>query len=299
MTSFATTTATSSVTLRPRRSVLYMPGSNDRALEKARGLDADALVLDLEDAVAPAQKNAAREAVVAAVNAGGYGKREMAIRINSLATSWGEADLISVASSRADAVCVPKVESAAEVLEIARIMDAAGAPAAMQIWAMIETPLGVLNVNAIAGSHPRLRILIMGTSDLAKELRVPHTPERLGFITSLSLCVLAARAHNLDILDGVYLDLSDEAGYQAICEQGRALGFDGKTLIHPKQLAPANEVFGPSPAAVIQAEKIIAAFNEAQSQGLGVVVVDGKLVENLHVDEAQRTLAIAAVIAAQ
>jgi len=288
-----------SVQLRPRRSVLYMPGSNDRALEKARGLDADALVLDLEDAVAPAQKNAARQAVVAAVNAGGYGQREMAIRINSLATIWGEADLNRVASSRADAVCVPKVESAAEVLEVARIMDAANAPAGMQIWAMIETPLGVLNVNAIAGAHPRLKVLIMGTSDLAKELRVPHTPERLGFITSLSLCVLAARAHNLDILDGVYLDLSDEQGYQAICEQGRELGFDGKTLIHPKQLAPANEVFGPSATAITQAEKIITAFKQAESQGLGVVVVDGKLVENLHVDEAQRTLAIAAVIAAR
>jgi len=268
-------------------------------MEKAKGLDADALVLDLEDAVAPTQKAIARDAVVEAVNTGGYGNREMAIRINSLATEWGEADLKAVASSRAEAVCVPKVESAAEVLEVARIMEAAGASENMQIWAMIETPLGVLNVNAIAGAHPRLRVLIMGTSDLAKELRVPHTPQRLGFITSLSLCVLAARAYNLDILDGVYLDLSDEEGYQAICAQGRELGFDGKTLIHPKQLAAANEVFGPSPEAVTQAEKITAAFNEAESQGLGVVVVDGKLVENLHVDEAQRTLAIAAVIAAK
>lgn len=298
MTVAALSSATS-IQLRPRRSVLYMPGSNDRALEKAKGLDADALVLDLEDAVAPAQKSAAREAVVAAVNAGGYGKREMAIRINSLSTIWGEVDLKLVATSRVDAICVPKVESASEVLEIARIMDEAGAPQSMKIWPMIETPMGVLNVNAIAGAHPRLEVLIMGTSDLAKELRIPHTPERLGFITSLSLCVLAARAYNLDILDGVYLDLSDEAGYQAICDQGRELGFDGKTLIHPKQLAPANEVFGPSTAAVAQAEKIIAAFDEAESQGLGVVVVDGKLVENLHVDEAHRTLAIAAVIAGQ
>jgi len=297
MTDTALNTATS-LQLRPRRSVLYMPGSNDRAMEKAKGLDADALVLDLEDAVAPSQKSIAREAVVAAINTGGYGKREMAIRINSLATTWGEADLMLVATSRADAVCVPKVESAAEVLEVARIMSAAGAAETMQIWAMIETPLGVLNANAIAGAHPRLSVLIMGTSDLAKELRVPHTPERLGFISSLSQCVLAARAHSLDILDGVYLDLSDEQGYQAICEQGRELGFDGKTLIHPKQLAAANEVFGPSAASVAQAEKIIAAFNEAESQGLGVVVVDGKLVENLHVDEAQRTLAIASVIAA-
>ena len=294
-----TAIAPGSMQLRPRRSVLYMPGSNDRAMEKAKGLDADALVLDLEDAVAPTQKAIARDAVVEAVNTGGYGNREMAIRINSLATEWGEADLKAVASSRAEAVCVPKVESAAEVLEVARIMEAAGASENMQIWAMIETPLGVLNVNAIAGAHPRLRVLIMGTSDLAKELRVPHTPQRLGFITSLSLCVLAARAYNLDILDGVYLDLSDEEGYQAICAQGRELGFDGKTLIHPKQLAAANEVFGPSPEAVTQAEKITAAFNEAESQGLGVVVVDGKLVENLHVDEAQRTLAIAAVIAAK
>lgn len=285
--------------LRPRRSVLYMPGSNLRALEKAKGLDADALILDLEDAVAPDKKVLAREQVVAAVQGGGYGKRELVIRINPLDSEWGEADLRLAAGSGVDAICVPKVETAEQVLEVVRIMEEAGAPAEMQVWAMTETPLGVLNVNQVAAAHPRLTVLIMGTSDLSKELRVPHTPERLGFITSLGLCVLAARAYKIDVLDGVYLDLGDDEGYVASCVQGRELGFDGKTLIHPKQLVAANDVFGPSAAAITQAEKIIAAFEQARAEGLGVVLLDGKLVENLHVDEAQRTLAIAAVIAAR
>ncbi len=288
---------TSSPQLRPRRSVLYMPGSNSRALEKAKTLDADALILDLEDAVSPNQKQLAREQVIAAVKHGGYGNREMVIRINPLESAWGEDDLTAVATSGVSAVCVPKVETAQQVLDIVRIMETAGAPANMQIWAMTETPLGVINVNQVASAHSRLTVLIMGTSDLSKELRVPHTPDRLGFITSLSLCVLAARANDLDVLDGVYLDLSDEEGYTASCVQGRQLGFDGKTLIHPKQLNAANKVFGPSVADVDHANRIIAAFETAEAEGKGVALLDGKLVENLHVDEAQRTLSIAQAIA--
>lgn len=288
---------TASIALRPRRSVLYMPGSNARALEKAKTLDADALVLDLEDAVAVEQKVNAREQVVASVKAGGYGNRELAIRINSLESEWGEADLRLAALSGVDAICVPKVETVEQVLRVAQIMDEVGAPETVGIWAMTETPLGVLNVEAVAGAHKRLNVLIMGTSDLAKELRVPHTPDRLGLMTSLGRCVLAARANQIEVLDGVYLDLSDAEGYRAACEQSRILGFDGKTLIHPNQLEAANEVFGPSDEDVAKAKKIISAFEEAEAAGLGVVVVDGKLVENLHVDEAQRTLAIAKAIA--
>ncbi|MGH1372898.1 MAG: HpcH/HpaI aldolase/citrate lyase family protein [Cellvibrionaceae bacterium] len=284
------------MSLKPRRSVLYMPGSNARALEKAKTLNADTLVLDLEDAVAPDQKQAARAQVVEAVKQGGYGKREMVIRVNGLDTDWCKDDIRAVASSGVSAVCLPKIETAEQVVEAVRQLDAAGADSAMEVWAMIETPMGVINVNQIAAAHSRLTLLMMGTSDLAKEMRVPHTPDRIGFIAALNGCVLAARANGLDALDGVHLALDDEAGFQAVCEQGRNLGFDGKTLIHPKQLAVANEVFGPSDAQVEIAGRIIEAFSEAQAQGKGVVVVDGKLIENLHVDEAQRTLEIHAAI---
>lgn len=285
------------MTLRPRRSVLYMPGSNQRAMEKARALPADSLVLDLEDAVAPAQKSAARQLVVDAVANGGYGRRELAIRINSLDTEWGEDDLVAVAGSRADAICLPKVESAAQVLAVANALDNLGVSLDMAIWAMLETPRGILRAEEIAAAHPRLNVLVMGTSDLAKELRVPHTPDRLGLLPALGAGVLAARAHGLDILDGVYLDIADSAGFHAICEQGRKLGFDGKTLIHPNQIAAANEVFGPDDKAIEHAQRILGAWDEAQREGRGVALLDGKLVENLHADEARRVLAIAAVIA--
>ncbi len=281
--------------IRPRRSVLYMPGSNQRALEKAQTLPADALILDLEDAVAPDQKAQARANVVAAVNGGGYGRRELVIRINALATEWGEADLQAVAGSRADAVCLPKVESAEQIEAVAQRLARHGA-GEMAIWAMLETPLGILQVNAIA-AHPRLAVLVIGTSDLAKELRVPHTPDRLGFLTSLGLCVLAARAHGRDVLDGVHLDLNDAEGLRAVCEQGRALGFDGKTLIHPNQIASANAVFGPDAAAVERARRILEVWAEAERAGSGVAVLDGKLVENLHAAEARRLLQIADAIA--
>jgi citrate lyase subunit beta/citryl-CoA lyase len=284
--------------IRPRRSVLYMPGSNQRAMEKAKGLPADCLVLDLEDAVAPAQKPEARKLVVDAVAGGGYGRRELAIRINALDTEWGEDDLIAVAGSRANAICLPKVESADQVLAVAKAFDNLRVPADMAIWAMLETPRGILNAASIAASHPRLAVLVMGTSDLAKDLRVPHTPDRLGLLASLGASVLAARAFGLDILDGVHLDIADIEGFRAICEQGRKLGFDGKTLIHPNQIAAANEVFGPGEAAVDHAQRILGVWDEAQREGRGVALLDGRLVENLHADEARRVLAIAATIAA-
>ncbi len=280
------------MSLTPRRSVLYMPGSNQRAMEKAKSLPADTLVMDLEDAVAIDQKDVAREQVVAAVNQGGYGYRELVIRVNGVDTPWFQDDVAAVARSQAKAICLPKIESAEQVVQVVAELDAGGAPSDMEIWAMIETPKGVQQVNAIAAAHPRLSLLMMGTSDLAKEMRIPHTADRLGFIACLSQCVLAARAEGLDILDGVHLALDDEAGLHALCEQGKQLGFDGKTLIHPKQIEVANQVFSPEPAEVDKAQRVIAAFEQAESEGKGVVVVDGKLVENLHVEEAKRTLAI-------
>ena len=280
------------MSIKPRRSVLYMPGSNQRALHKARELAADSLVLDLEDSVGPAKKLEARALVVAAVKAGGYGRRELIVRSNSLESEWGEADIKAIASSGADGICLPKVETSEEVSAVSAMLAAAGAPADMQIWVMIETPLGVLNISQIADADPRLTVIVMGTTDLAKELRVPHSPDRTGLLHSLGQCVLAARAAHKEILDGVYLDLDNPEGFVEACQQGFDLGFDGKTLIHPKQLQPANQLFGPSEADLTHAQKIIAAWQEAAAEGKGVVVVDGKLVEIMHIDEARRKLAL-------
>jgi citrate lyase subunit beta/citryl-CoA lyase len=284
--------------IHPRRSVLYMPGSNARAMEKARAIAADVLVLDLEDAVAPDQKETARANILAALQAGGYGRRELVIRINGLDTPWGDADMRAAVTSGAHAICVPKVETAEQVRELASRMEAYGAPSGQRLWVMVETPRGVLNVQQIASAHPRLALLMLGTSDLAKDLRVPHRPDRIGFITSLGLCVLAARANGLDVLDGVHLNINDAEGLRAVCEQGRALGFDGKALIHPSQVEIANEVFGLDAVAIDHARRVIAAWREAEQQGRGVAVLDGKLVENLHAAEAQRVLALADAIAA-
>jgi citrate lyase subunit beta/citryl-CoA lyase len=283
-------------TFRPRRSVLYVPGSNTRALEKARSIPADGFIFDLEDAVAPDAKVAAREQVLGALRAGGYGKRELFFRVNAIHTPWGYDDLVAAAHSGADAVLLPKVDSADTVRQAEAVLDSAGAPPELAIWCMMETARGILHVEEIAGASPRLGGLVMGTSDLAKELHCAHTPLRLPMITSLSLCLLAARAHGLAILDGVHLDLSDEEGFRVSCQQGRELGFDGKTLIHPKTVEVANEVFSPGSAEIEQARKIIAAFEAALSEGKGVVVVDGKLVENLHVENARRLMALARAI---
>jgi citrate lyase beta subunit len=285
-----------SQTVRPRRSVLYMPGANTRALEKARTLPADALIFDLEDAVAPEAKEAARTNVVLAAESKAYGKREIAIRCNGLGTPWGEADIEAIAKSGADAILVPKVESATQVTHVVSLLDTAGAPTDMAVWAMMETPKGILRAEEIAGAHPRLGLFVMGTNDLVKDMRARHTPMRLPMITALGIGMLAARAHGLAILDGVYNDIQDSEGFRAVCQQGLEMGFDGKTLIHPSQVEPCNEVFAPSAAELEMAGKIVAAFKAAQAEGKGVVTVDGRMIENLHVEQAERALALASAI---
>jgi citrate lyase subunit beta/citryl-CoA lyase len=283
-------------TVRPRRSVLYMPGSNARAMEKGRSLPADALILDLEDAVAPDAKAQGRAEIARALaDKPAYGRRELAVRTNGLDTPWGHEDLASMAQAGADAILLPKVESADMVRRACAVLDAAGGPPDLPVWCMMETPRGILHALEIA-DHPRVQCLVMGTSDLTKDLHALHTGMRLPMLPSLGICLLAARAAGIAIIDGVYLDLADEEGFAASCQQGRELGFDGKTLIHPKQIEAANTAFGPSADAVAYARKIIAAFEEARVAGKGVVVVDGKLVENLHVAEAQRLVALADAI---
>lgn len=283
---------------RPRRSMLYMPGSNARALDKARTLPADSLILDLEDAVAPDAKELARKQVCEAVAAGGFGLREIIIRVNALSTKWGYEDIAMASKSGADALLLPKVESADAIRHMESIMRANGAPDSMTIWAMMETPRSILESQRIAESTPRMEGLVMGTSDLAKELDCAHTHERLPFMVSLGLCLLAARAAGLAILDGVYLDLNDETGFEFACRQGHELGFDGKTLIHPKQIGPCNKVFTPKAEDVAWSRKIIEAHAAAAARGEGVVVVDGKLIENLHVESARRVVGMADAIAA-
>jgi len=283
-------------TAHPRRSVLYMPGSNARALEKAKMIPADALILDLEDATAPDAKEMAREQVCEAVKGGGYGMRELIIRVNALSTQWGYQDIAAASRSGCDAILLPKVESADAIRHMEAIMIANQAPESMRIWAMMETPRSVLSCERIANASPRMECLVMGTSDLAKELDCTHTRERLPMITSLGLCMLAARAYGLTVLDGVYLDLGDEDGFRYACRQGADLGFDGKTLIHPKQVGPCNEVFTPRPEDVEWSRRIIAAHSEAAAKDEGVAVVDGKLIENLHVESAERLVAMAEAI---
>lgn len=282
--------------IRPRRSVLYMPGSNARALEKAQTLPADALIFDLEDAVAPDAKPTARQQVVTALAQRDYGRRERIVRVNGLNTPWGYADLEAMARSGADAVALPKVESADALCQAESILAAAAAPDDLALWAMIETPRGVLSVTAIAAATPRLAALVMGTSDLVKELRAVHTRDREPVITSLGLCLLAARAHDLAILDGVHLDLEDADGFAASCRQAAAMGFDGKTLIHPKTIDAANAAFSPAPEEVAAARRLIVAYEQAATDGKGVVVVEGKLVERLHVQAARRLVALAEAI---
>jgi len=282
--------------LRPRRSVLYMPGANERALEKAAGLPADALILDLEDAVAPDAKAAARERVCEAVTSGRYGAREVTIRINGLGTEWHEDDLRAVAGAGPAAVVVPKVDSAGAVHSIEKGLDAAGAPDHTAIWAMVETPVAMFNAREVAEASERLTVLVMGTNDLAKELQAEHVPGRAPLLTGLGLALLAARATGRVILDGVYNDIQNAEGFEAECVQGRQMGFDGKTLIHPSQLEPCNRVFAPTDEEVERAGRIIEAFEQAEAEGRGVVTVDGRMIENLHVEQARRTLALVAAI---
>jgi citrate lyase subunit beta / citryl-CoA lyase len=282
--------------IRPRRSVLYMPGSNARALEKAKSLPADALILDLEDAVAPDAKSTARDQVCAAVKAGGYGHRELVVRINALDTPWGEADLGAAASAAPDAVLIPKPGSAADMLRAVEALSRVGAPDRTRLWAMVETPVAILNLREIASASPRLACLVMGTNDLVKETRADLSANRRPALYWLSATITAARAFGLDALDGVYNNFKDADGLRGECVHGRRLGFDGKTLIHPDQVATANEVFAPPEADVAWAKKIIAAFERPENKGKGVITVDGRMVELLHAEMARRTVAIAEAI---
>lgn len=291
-------TAETVPTQRPRRSALYMPGANERALEKGKSLPADVLIMDLEDGVAPEAKAEARARIVAMLAGGGYGKREIGVRVNGVGAEWHEADIDAIAASAADIIVIPKVESPETVQSVAQRMSKAGAADTMQIWCMIETARGVLSVDAIASSHARVGALLIGSADLTKDLRARHTPDRMPLLTSIQMVVLAARANGLTALDSPFFDLSDDDGFLASCRQGRDLGFDGKTLLHPKTIAGANEAFGPSSEEIEWAHRISAAHEEALAEGKGVTLVDGQLVEGLHVAEAQRLVALADTIAA-
>lgn len=276
------------------RSVLYMPGSKARALEKAKTLDADALIFDLEDAVSPDEKLVARDLVCAAVKAGGYGRRTVVIRVNGADTPWGADDLTAAIAATPDAILIPKVSTAADLLSVAAQMDPNGKT---RIWAMMETPLGILNAQEIAAATPLLEGFVLGTNDLVKELFAAHTPDRAPVMTSLSLCLLAARAYGLICVDGVYNAFKDDEGLRDACVQGRDMGFDGKTLIHPAQLTVTNEVFAPSDEDIALAHAYVDAFEAAIAKGEAVAVVNGKIVENLHVETARKLLGKAATIA--
>jgi len=289
------------MTIRPRRSVLYMPGSNARALEKAKTLPADALILDLEDAVAPDAKASARDQVCGAVKAGGYGPREVIIRANGLDTPWGRDDILAAAAANPDGILIPKVSNPETLLEVGKLL--ANAPDNIRVWAMVETPAAMLDIARISAAardrSTRLACFVMGTNDLAKETRARFVPGRAPMLPWLSLALTAARAEGLDILDGVYNNISDMDGFRAECEQGRDFGFDGKTLIHPTQVEPANEIFAPPAAEVEWARKIIAAFQLPENAGKGVLSVDGKMVEILHAEMGKRVVAVADAIAAR
>jgi len=275
-----------------------MPGSNSRALEKARKLGADGLIMDLEDSVAPDAKTLAREQITQALDEGGYGQREVLVRTNDLNGPWGADDLSATAAMKCDGVVLPKVDSRQIVLDAIAYLDEAGARADLPVWCMMETPLGILHAEDIAFAHDRLGGFILGTSDLAKDLGAEHTLDRIPFMTSLELCILAGRAAGLAILDGVHLDLEDVAGFRQSCVQGRQMGMDGKTLIHPKTIDTANEVFAPADEEVAWSKRVIDAHAEAEKAGKGVLLIDGKLIENLHVKQAKRLVAMADAIAA-
>ena len=284
--------------IRPRRSVLYMPGANVRAMEKARELPCDTIVFDLEDAVAPDAKDTAREQVAAAVRSGGYGHRELVLRVNGIDTPWAAADLAAASQLPVDAVLLPKVSSSEQVLAYSRgLVGPHGS--ALPLWVMIETPRGVLDLESILAASARIDVVVMGTSDLIKELRARHTEDRAALLSSLAHCVLVARALDRVVLDGVHLDFKNMESFERACRQGRDLGFDGKTLIHPTQVEIANAVFGPSADEIERARQIIAAWQEAQRAGKGVAVLNGALVENLHAVEAQRVLDFAKALEAR
>ena len=277
--------------MRPRRSVLYMPAANERALDKAKSIPADALIFDLEDAVSPDAKPDARRNAVAAARSGEYGNKEITIRCNGLETQWGADDLTAAAMAGVSAVVIPKINSVREVEAVSSALATAGAPGSMKIWAMIETPTAIFDVRAIA-AHPRVQTLVMGTNDLAKELRATQIRGRAPLMHHLATALLAAREAGKIILDGVFNDIKDADAFRDECMQGAQMGFDGKTLIHPSQVEIANDVWAPTADEVDYAQRVIAAFEEATAEGRGVITVDGRMIENLHVDNARRVLAV-------
>jgi citrate lyase subunit beta/citryl-CoA lyase len=289
------------MTIRARRSVLYMPGSNARALEKAKTLPADGVILDLEDAVAPDAKTAARKQVADAVKAGGFGSREVIIRTNGLTTDWFSEDVDAAVACAPDAILVPKVETAKQLEAIGQRLLDTHANQKIKVWAMIETPLAIFNIYDLAraarDSETRLACFVLGTNDLAKETRARQVPGRAPMLPWLSNVVLAAHAFGIDVLDGVYNDLSNAEGFVKECEQGRDFGFDGKTLVHPNQIEPCNKVFSPSETEIAQAREMIAEFAKPENKGKGVVQIGGRMVERMHAEMAERTVAIADVIA--
>ncbi len=278
--------------VKPRRSVLYMPGTNTRALDKARELPADAVIFDLEDAVAPEAKSEARNNIVAALDAGGYGEREVVVRVNGVDTPWAEDDLKAVAGSSANAVLLPKVESPDTIRHALDRLQQGGAGEDTALWIMAETPRGVLDLEQIVADQPRLQAVVMGTSDLPRDLRVSPLSQRLGLLHPLGHSVLTARAYGLDIIDGVHLALDDTEGFRLACEQGRELGFDGKSLIHPRQIDTANACFGVTDTEAELAREIVTAWQAARAEERGLTVVRGQLIEQLHVDDAQRVIAL-------
>lgn len=283
-------------TLRPRRSALYLPGNKSRALEKGRALPADVLIFDLEDAVGPDAKAESRTTVCEAVSSGNYQPREVVVRINGLDTEWHDDDLAAVARTTADGVLVPKIETGQQVQDLVGALSALGAPQSLQLWVMIETPRAFLRVEEIASGSERLAALVVGTNDLVNELHGLHVPGRGPVAPALALAVLGARAAGKTVLDGVFNDITDDDGFAAEARQGREMGFDGKTLIHPSQIGPANEAFGPSETELAHARKVVSAYEEAQAAGRSVITVDGRMIENLHVRDAQRILALADLI---
>lgn len=276
---------------RPRRSVLYVPASSQRAVEKACALPADGVIIDLEDSVAPDAKYAARTQMQAAIRSGGFGSRELAVRVNGLETGFGADDMRAAVTAGAKIVLLPKIDGPAELRAALGHLDAAGGQS-ISVWVMVETPKSIQCIDRIVAVSPRITTLVMGTADLAKSLRLPAEASRMGLLYSLGRCVVAARARGVDILDGVFGDLRDAAGFRASCQQGRAMGFDGKTLIHPEQIEAANEIFGVSADQAAAAARVIAAWESAASAGSGIAVLDGRMVEKLHADEARRTLAL-------
>jgi citrate lyase subunit beta/citryl-CoA lyase len=289
--------------MRPRRSVLYVPGDNERAIEKAKTLAADAIIIDLEDSVAPTNKELARQRAVAAIRERGFGSREVVLRVNPIETPWGMADLHAAMGVVPDAILVPKVSHAGDITGTAKVVNAADADPRLRLWAMIETPMGIINAREIAACAPdpdnRLVCFVLGTNDLLKESRARSGSNRFAVVPWLAMTLVAARAYGLDVKDGVYNDFNDDLGFRAECEHGRTLGMDGKTLIHPSQVIPCNEIFSPSEEEIIWARKIIQAFEEPENARKGVITVEGKMVERLHLVMAKRVAAIAQVIAAR